>query len=121
MMPRSRAAWSAGALDDAARGPGSGPLATRRRTRTALQDTRDGHEFSGNGLPPTWWNSSRNTCTRPLARPMMALVRTATRLQSGRLDADLAYMPIALIAILAVVAAWADLRCRPHQPVANQG
>jgi hypothetical protein len=36
---------------------------------------------------------------------MMALVRTAKRLQSGRLDAYLAYMPIALIAILAVVTA----------------
>lgn len=43
---------------------------------------------------------------RPLARPMMALVRTAKRLQSGRLDAYLAYMLIALIAILAVVTAW---------------
>jgi hydrogenase-4 component B len=43
---------------------------------------------------------------RPLARPMMALVRTAKQLQSGRLDAYLAYMLIALIAILAVVTAW---------------
>jgi len=40
-----------------------------------------------------------------LARPMMALVRTAKRLQSGRLDAYLPYMLIALIAILAVVTA----------------
>jgi hydrogenase-4 component B len=42
---------------------------------------------------------------RPLARPMMALVSAAKRLQSGRLDAYLAYMLIALIAILAVVTA----------------
>jgi len=42
---------------------------------------------------------------RPLARSMMALVRTVKRLQSGRLDAYLAYMLIALIAILAVVTA----------------
>jgi hydrogenase-4 component B len=42
---------------------------------------------------------------RPLARPMMALVRAAKRLQAGRLDAYLAYMLIALIAILAVVTA----------------
>jgi hydrogenase-4 component B len=42
---------------------------------------------------------------RPLARPMLALVRTAKRLQSGRLDAYLAYMLIALIAVLAVVTA----------------
>ena len=42
---------------------------------------------------------------RPLARPLMAVVRTVKRLQSGRLDAYLAYMLIALIAILAVVTA----------------
>lgn len=42
---------------------------------------------------------------RPLARPMMALVNAAKRLQAGRLDAYLAYMLIALIAILAVVTA----------------
>ena len=42
---------------------------------------------------------------RPLARPMLALVRAVKRLQSGRLDAYLAYMLIALIAILAVVTA----------------
>jgi hydrogenase-4 component B len=42
---------------------------------------------------------------RPLARPLLALVRTAKKLQSGRLDAYLAYMLIALIAILAVVTA----------------
>ena len=35
----------------------------------------------------------------------MALIRTAKRLQSGRLDAYLAYMLIALITILAVVTA----------------
>ena len=35
----------------------------------------------------------------------MAVVRTVKRLQSGRLDAYLAYMLIALIAILAVVTA----------------
>ena len=42
---------------------------------------------------------------RPLGRPLMAVVRTVKRLQSGRLDAYLAYMLIALIAILAVVTA----------------
>jgi hydrogenase-4 component B len=42
---------------------------------------------------------------QPLRRPTLALVGIAKRLQSGRLDAYLAYMLIALIAVLAVVAA----------------
>ena len=40
---------------------------------------------------------------RPFRRPFRLLVRAAQRLQSGRLDAYLAYMLIALIAVLAVV------------------
>jgi hydrogenase-4 component B len=44
---------------------------------------------------------------RPVLRPVMALVRTAKRLQSGRLDAYLAYMLIALVALLALVTALA--------------
>jgi hydrogenase-4 component B len=40
---------------------------------------------------------------RPLRRPFLLLVRAAQRLQSGRLDAYLAYMLIALVAVLAVV------------------
>jgi hydrogenase-4 component B len=39
----------------------------------------------------------------PLRRPFLLLVRAAQRLQSGRLDAYLAYMLIALVAVLAVV------------------
>jgi hydrogenase-4 component B len=42
---------------------------------------------------------------RPLLRPFLTFVRLAQRLQSGRLDAYLAYMLIALIAVLAVVTA----------------
>ena len=38
-------------------------------------------------------------------RPFLALVRIVQRLQSGRLDAYLAYMLIALVAVLAVVSA----------------
>jgi hypothetical protein len=41
---------------------------------------------------------------RPVLRPVTALVRIVKRLQSGRLDAYLAYMLIALVALLAVVA-----------------
>ena len=42
---------------------------------------------------------------RPLLGPLMALGRAARRLQSGRLDAYLAYMLIALVAVLAAVIA----------------
>jgi hydrogenase-4 component B len=42
---------------------------------------------------------------RPLGRPLMAVVAAVKRLQSGRLDAYLTYMLIALIAILAVITA----------------
>ena len=42
---------------------------------------------------------------RPALRPVMALVRGVKRLQSGRLDAYLAYMLIALVALLALVTA----------------
>ena len=41
---------------------------------------------------------------QPFRRPFALAVRSAQRLQSGRLDAYLAYMLIALIAVLAVVA-----------------
>jgi hypothetical protein len=44
---------------------------------------------------------------RPAVRPVMAVVRTAKRLQSGRLDAYLAYMLIALVALVALVIALA--------------
>ena len=44
---------------------------------------------------------------RPMLRPVMGLVRAAKRLQSGRLDAYLAYMLIALVALLALVTALA--------------
>lgn len=40
---------------------------------------------------------------RPLIRPVRALVRNAKRLQSGRLDAYVAYMLLALIAVLALI------------------
>jgi formate hydrogenlyase subunit 3/multisubunit Na+/H+ antiporter MnhD subunit len=42
---------------------------------------------------------------RPLARPVLWLVRQVKRLQSGRLDAYLGYMLIAFVAMIAVVAA----------------
>ena len=44
---------------------------------------------------------------RPAVRPVMAVVRTAKRLQSRQLDAYLAYMLIALVALIALVVALA--------------
>jgi len=44
---------------------------------------------------------------RPMLKPVLALVGAAKRLQSGRLDAYLAYMLIALVAVLALVTALA--------------
>ena len=44
---------------------------------------------------------------RPMLRPVLGLVYAAKRLQSGRLDAYLAYMLIALVALLALVTALA--------------
>ncbi len=42
---------------------------------------------------------------RPAVRPLLFLARAVKRLQSGRLDAYLAYKLIALVAVIAVVAA----------------
>lgn len=42
---------------------------------------------------------------RPLLRPLRSVVRLARRLQSGRLDAYVAYMLIAVIAVIALAAA----------------
>ena len=44
---------------------------------------------------------------RPMVRPVQMLARAAKRLQSGRLDAYLAYMLIALVALIAIVVALA--------------
>jgi hypothetical protein len=44
---------------------------------------------------------------RPTARAFNAVVATAKRLQSGRLDAYLLYMLIALVAVVAIVTALA--------------
>lgn len=44
---------------------------------------------------------------RPLLRPLRAIVTAAKRLQSGRLDAYIAYMLIALVAVIALIVAMA--------------
>jgi formate hydrogenlyase subunit 3/multisubunit Na+/H+ antiporter MnhD subunit len=43
---------------------------------------------------------------RPLLRPLSLVIRTAKRMQSGRLDAYLLYMLIVLVAVLALVTAF---------------
>lgn len=44
---------------------------------------------------------------RPLLRPLRAVITAAKRLQSGRLDAYIAYMLIALVAVIALIVAMA--------------
>lgn len=80
-------------------------LANVLHTRTELRehpDTPGGLHYTSDVIEVV-----ENYLYRPLLRPIRALVRTAKRLQSGRLDAYLAYMLIALIAILALVTATA--------------
>jgi NADH:ubiquinone oxidoreductase subunit 5 (subunit L)/multisubunit Na+/H+ antiporter MnhA subunit len=73
-----------------------------------LADARaDGAATAG---PHIWYRSDvievvEEYLYRPVRRPFLRLVRLAKRLQSGRLDAYLAYMLIALVALLAVVTA----------------
>jgi hydrogenase-4 component B len=88
----------------------AGVLLTRTELRSIEEPADTGGEPGAEPVPHLAYTSDvlelgEEFLYRPLARPMMALVRTAKRLQSGRLDAYLAYMLIALIAILAVVAA----------------
>jgi hypothetical protein len=45
---------------------------------------------------------------RPLRRPLLLAVRTAKRLQNGRLDAYLGYMLVAVLAVLAWWPGWRD-------------
>jgi len=49
---------------------------------------------------------------RPALGSFMAIVAAAKRLQSGRLDAYLLYMLIALVAIIAVATHWPDTLTR---------
>jgi hydrogenase-4 component B len=88
----------------------AGVLLTRTELRSIEEPTDTGGEPGAAPVPHLGYTSDvlelvEEFLYRPLARPMMALVRTVKRLQSGRLDAYLAYMLIALIAILAVVTA----------------
>jgi hydrogenase-4 component B len=96
------------ALGSAAAGPGQG------RPESAAGQDRPGPAAAGMSRPGPRLGYTADVVEvvetylyRPALRPVMALVRAAKRLQSGRLDAYLAYMLIALVALLAVVAALA--------------
>lgn len=91
-------------------------LLTRTRTAplTARTGTAPEHE-PGAGVRPTVTGAVLGYSSdvvevveayvyRPLVRPLRTLVSAAKRLQSGRLDAYLAYMLIVLVAVLALVA-----------------
>lgn len=76
---------------------------------TRLEAGRDGQEQPGGPVTAHVEYScdvievTEEYLYQPLRRPFALLVRTAKRLQSGRLDAYLAYLLIALVAVLAVV------------------
>ena len=91
------------ALSPAPGGPGSAPGGGGREPATTLVP-RPGPRL---GYTADVVEVVETYLYRPALRPVMALVRTAKRLQSGRLDAYLAYMLIALVALLALVAAMA--------------
>ena len=90
---------------------GPGPLLTAAADAEAraAADTRAKTAPAGGQVPHVGYTSDvievvEQYLYRPVLRPVTALVRIVKRLQSGRLDAYLAYMLIALVALLAVVA-----------------
>jgi hydrogenase-4 component B len=89
-------------------------LAAVLHTQTGVTRIEPGHDGAGHqhdpdpAMPHVEYRSDvievvEDYVYRPLRRPVLILVRLAQRLQSGRLDAYLAYMLIALLAVLAVV------------------
>ncbi len=81
-----------------------------RRVLAAALHTRAEVRQTGLDVPHIWYRSDvievvEQYLYRPVRRPFLRLVRLAKRMQSGRLDAYLGYLLIALIAVLAVVTA----------------
>ncbi len=99
LRPLPPAPGSAAALGSAVAGPGQG-----RPEAAAAGMSRPGPRL---GYTADVVEVVETYLYRPALRPVMSLVRAAKRLQSGRLDAYLAYMLIALVALLALVAALA--------------
>jgi hydrogenase-4 component B len=89
---------------DGAAAPANGPAPAMARPKPAEPQTPDP------AIPHIGYRSDvievvEQYLYRPVQRPFLGLVRLAKRLQSGRLDAYLAYMLLALVAVLAVVTA----------------
>ena len=101
----------------------AGVLHTRAEVREIMMEEDGGHD-DGSGAPDRAGGDGPDAAAhleyasdvvevvetylyRPALRAFAAVVTTAKRLQSGRLDAYLLYMLIALIAIIAVVTALA--------------
>jgi NADH:ubiquinone oxidoreductase subunit 5 (subunit L)/multisubunit Na+/H+ antiporter MnhA subunit len=88
----------------------AGVLLTRAELHRLEEPTDTGAEPGAPFVPHLGYTSDvvelvEEYVYRPAARPLLAVVRAVKRLQSGRLDAYLAYMLIALIALLAIVTA----------------
>jgi hydrogenase-4 component B len=88
----------------------AGVLLTRAELHRLEEPADTGGEPGASSVPHLGYTSDvvelvEEYVYRPAARPLLAVVRAVKRLQSGRLDAYLAYMLIALIAALAVVTA----------------
>jgi hydrogenase-4 component B len=103
-----RASYTAFGFANPARRVLTAVLHTRAEV-TRLDDRDDGHDRDADAVAPHVEYSSdvievtEEYFYRPFRRPFALAVRQAQRLQSGRLDAYLAYMLIALIAVLALV------------------
>ncbi|MEU6497644.1 proton-conducting transporter membrane subunit [Streptomyces sp. NPDC046984] len=96
----------------------AGVLITRTRTTPLTSQTGASALYPAAGARPTVTGAVLGYSSdvveiietylyRPFLRPLRALVQVVKRLQSGRLDAYLAYMLIALVAVLALVTALA--------------
>ncbi|MGE5292403.1 MAG: proton-conducting transporter membrane subunit [Micromonosporaceae bacterium] len=88
----------------------AGVLLTRAELRGLEEPSDSGAEPGAPVVPHLRYTSDvvelvEEYIFRPAARPVLSVARAARRLQSGRLDAYLAYMLIALVAVLAVVTA----------------
>ena len=103
-----RASYTAFAFANPARRVLAAVLHTRAEV-TRLDASDDAHDGDHDAAAPHVEYSSdvievtEEYFYRPFRRPFALAVRQAQRLQSGRLDAYLAYMLIALIAVLALV------------------
>ncbi len=85
-----------------------GMHANRRATDVAVRPVADGSDLTHHAVYTTDVVALVETFLyRPALRPLQWLVFTAKRLQSGRLDAYVSYLLITLLALLAVVVAFA--------------